>query len=314
MRFGLQIATYPSTGIDNSWDRMLAVAQLAEELGFDSVWYEDHFMFRDDEQPSASSPQLECLVTLAALAASTVRVKLGMLVLGAPYRNPALLTKMLTTLDLVSHGRLIIGLGAGWHEQEFRAYGWPFLSVRERMEQLTDTIQIINALMTTRSASYQGKHFSIDRALNDPPPVQRPRPPLLIGGNGEQRTLRLVAQYADMCNVYGSVAECQHKFEVLRQHCAAVGRPYDHITRTINHWALLADTEAERASKKAQFPQAFSIDTIQETIQTLQEFAAVGTQYVIVKILDAGDLTPVRQFAETILPAFTDKEATPHQE
>lgn len=313
MRFGLQIATYPAAHADNAWDRMLAVAHLAEELGFDSVWYEDHFMFRNDEHPTESVPHLECLVTLAALAASTERVKLGMLVLGAPYRNPALLAKMLTTLDLVSHGRLIIGLGAGWHEQEFRAYGWPFLPARERMEQLEDVIQIIDALMTTRPASFHGKHFSIDHALNDPPPVQRPRPPLLIGGNGEQRTLRLVAQYADMCNVYGSVAECQHKFAVLRQHCAALGRPYDQITRTINYWALLANTEAERAAKAAQFPQAFSIDTAQETIHTFQEYAAVGTQYVIVKILDAGDLTPVREFAETILPAFTDNGAMRHE-
>lgn len=304
MRFGLQIATYSLNSPDNPWDHMRAAAQLAEEVGFESVWYEDHFMFRDDEDPAQLSSQLECLMTLAALAASTTRIKLGMLVLGAPYRNPALLAKMLTTLDLVSHGRLIIGLGAGWHEQEFRAYGWPFLGVRERMEQLEDTVQIINALMTTRPASFQGRHFAIDRALNDPAPLQRPRPPLLIGGNGEQRTLRLVAQYADMCNVYGTAAECQRKFEILRQHCAAVGRPYESITRTINYWALLADTEAERATKAAHYPEAFSVDTTQATIQALQEFAAIGTQYAIVKILDAGDLTPVQHFAQHVLPVF----------
>lgn len=309
MRFGLQIATYSRNNAENPWDSMLAAVQLAEEVGFESVWYEDHFMFRNDEDPAQLSSQLECLMTIAALAASTTRIKLGMLVLAAPYRNAALLAKMLTTLDLVSHGRLIIGLGAGWHEQEFRGYGWPFLSVRERMEQLEDTIQIIDALMTTRPASFQGKHFSIDCALNDPAPLQRPRPPLLIGGNGEQRTLRLVAQYADMCNVYGTVAECQHKFEVLRQHCTALGRPYENITRTINYWALLADTEAERTTKAAHYPEAFSVDTTQETIKAFQEFAAIGTQYVIVKILDAGDITPVQHFAKHILPVFADTEA-----
>lgn len=307
MRFGLQIETYPAGPEGNEYDTMLAVARLAEEVGFASVWYEDHFMWRDDVAPPSPSPQLECLATLAALAGATERVDLGMLVLGVPYRNPALVAKMLATLDVISHGRIIAGLGAGWHEQEFRAYGWPFPAVGERMDRLEEAVQVLDALLTTRPASFAGRYYTLDRALNDPPPVRRPRPPLLIGGNGERRTLRLVAQYADMCNVYGSIDEVARKYAVLRQHCANVGRPYEAITRTINYWALLARDDAERAAKAARFPKALSIDTPAETIVQLKQHEAIGTQYAIVKILDAADLEPVRQFAEVVFPAFVSR-------
>lgn len=303
MQFGLQIDTYPVAPDTNHFDVMLAVAREAEVIGFDSVWYEDHFMWRDDEHLEQPSPRLECLLTLAALASVTERVRLGQLVLGVPYRNPALLAKMATTLDIISHGRSIIGLGAAWHRQEFEAYGYPFGTVGERMEKLEEAVQIIDRMLTTRSASFAGKHYGIDRALNDPPTIQQPRPPILIGGNGEQRTLRLVAQYADMCNVYGTVEDVERKFRILREHCEAVGRSPDAITRTINYWALLACDEAERQAKAERFPDA-SIDTPETTINLLREYEAVGTQYVIVKILDAVDIEPVRMFAETVLPAF----------
>lgn len=302
MRFGLQIETYRRPH-ENHFDAMLAVAREAERLGFESLWYEDHFMWRDDEHPEKPSPQLECMLTLAAVAAATERIQIGSLVLGAPYRNPALLAKMWATLDVISHGRAIIGLGAGWHEQEFRAYGWPFGTVKDRMEQLEDAVQIIDRMLTTRPASFTGKHHSIDRALNDPPPVQQPRPPIMIAGNGERRTLRLVAQYADMCNVFGSVEEVAHRFDVLRQHCADVGRPYDAVTRTINYWALVA-REEQRADKQERYPHAWAIDTPQQTIDTLKRYEEAGVQYAIVKLLDAADLDGVRLLAEEVLPAF----------
>ena len=308
MRFGLQIETYPPGPLGNAYDTMLAVARLAEEVGFESVWYEDHFMWRDDATPPSQSPQLECLATLAALAGATSRVDLGMLVLGTPYRNPALVAKMLATLDVISHGRIIAGLGAGWHEQEFAAYGWPFPPVGERLDRLAEAVQVIDALLTTRPASFAGRYYTLDRALNDPPPVRRPRPSLLIGGNGERRTLQLVAQYADMCNVYGSPDEVARKYAALRQHCADVGRPYAAITRTINYWALLARDDAERAAKAARFPNALSIETPEETITRLRQHAAIGTHYAIVKLLDAADLEPVRQFAAEIFPAFVGQE------
>ncbi len=303
MRFGLQIDTYEDNPEGNHFDAMLAVARAAEAAGFESVWYEDHFMWRDDERPEKASPRLECLTTLAALAAATERVKLGSLVLGVPYRNPALVAKMWTTLDVISHGRAIVGLGAGWHEQEFRAYGWPFGTVAERMERLEEAVQIVDRLLTARPASFVGKHYAIDRALNDPPTVQRPRPPIMIAGNGERRTLRLVARYADLCNVYGSVEDVARKFAVLRRHCEEVGRPYEAVTRTVNLWLVVARDEADAAAQRARYGD-WAVDTPAGTVATLRAFADAGMQYAIVKFLDAPDLASVRRFAEEVMPAL----------
>jgi F420-dependent oxidoreductase-like protein len=296
MKFGLQLVPGPMPEGVNHFDRLLQAAQLAEQLGFDSVWYEDHFMWEDDR------PQLECLSTLSALAASTQRLRLGMLVLGAPYRNPALLAKMLTTLDIISGGRVIVGLGAGWHQPEFDAYGWPFPSLKERFDRLEEVAQIIDRMMRQSPASFEGDYYSIQNARNLPHPVQKPRPPILIGGNGEKRTLRAVAKYADMCNVIADVEKTRHKFEVLRQHCKAVGRPYDEITRSVNYWTIFGSSEAERAKKKERFPrEAEDLAGIPAKMKAYEE---VGTQYIIARIFDGNDLDPIRQFAETVFPAY----------
>jgi F420-dependent oxidoreductase-like protein len=296
MKFGLQLVPGPMPEGVNHFERLLQAAQLAEQLGFDSVWYEDHFMWEDDR------PQLECLSTLSALAASTQRLRLGMLVLGAPYRNPALLAKMLTTLDIISGGRVIVGLGAGWHQPEFDAYGWPFPSLKERFDRLEEVAQIIDRMMRQSPASFEGDYYSIQNARNLPHPVQKPRPPILIGGNGEKRTLRAVAKYADMCNVIADVEKTRHKFEVLRQHCKAVGRPYDEITRSVNYWTIFGRSEAERAKKKERFPrEAEDLAGIPAKMKAYEE---VGTQYIIARIFDGNDLDPIRQFAETVFPAY----------
>jgi F420-dependent oxidoreductase-like protein len=296
MKFGLQLVPGPMPEGVNHFDRLLQAAQLAEQLGFDSVWYEDHFMWEDDR------PQLECLSTLSALAASTQRLRLGMLVLGAPYRNPALLAKMLTTLDIISGGRVIVGLGAGWHQPEFDAYGWPFPSLKERFDRLEEVAQIIDRMMRQSPASFEGSYYRIQNARNLPHPVQKPRPPILIGGNGEKRTLRAVAKYADMCNVIADVEKTRHKFEVLRQHCKAIGRPYDEITRSVNYWTIFGRSEAERAKKKERFPrEAEDLAGIPAKMKAYEE---VGTQYIIARIFDGNDLDPIRQFAETVFPAY----------
>jgi alkanesulfonate monooxygenase SsuD/methylene tetrahydromethanopterin reductase-like flavin-dependent oxidoreductase (luciferase family) len=174
MRFGLQIETY---GEEGSFMRMLAVTRLAEEVGFESVWYEDHFSLVDEERPEDPWPQLECLTTLAALAASTQTVGIGALVVGAPYRNPALLAKTFTTIDMISDGRAIVGLGAGWNEREFEAYGYDFPTVGERMEKLEDTVRICDEMMRKSPTTLEGSHNSVRAARNDPPPVQRPARP-----------------------------------------------------------------------------------------------------------------------------------------
>ena len=305
MRFGLQVETSVGPGDENAFDRMLAVARLAEAEGFESIWYEDHFSLAHEEDSTLPWPQLECLTTLSALAACTRKVRIGSLVACVPYRNPALLAKTWTTLDVVSHGRAIVGIGAGWNEQEFRAYGYEFGTVSERMEMLEDTARILDEMMCRSPASYMGRRLSIRQARNDPPSVQKPRPPILIGGNGERRTLRLVARYADMCNVFGSPEEVERKFAALRRHCEEAGRTYEDVVRTINYWALLASDEGEKAEKRRRFPAAFSVDTPEETVAALQAYERAGTQYVIVKILDADDLAPVRLFAREVMPAFS---------
>jgi F420-dependent oxidoreductase-like protein len=300
MKFGLQLVPNPIESGVNAFDRMQKAARLAEELGYDSVWYEDHFMWADDRPHKPV--QLECLTALSALAASTQRIRLGMLVLGSPYRNPALLAKMLTTIDVISHGRVIVGLGAGWHELEFEAYGWPFPPLKERFDRLEETAQIIDRMMTQSPASFEGEYYQIKDAHNLPMPVQQPRPPILIGGNGEKRTLRAVAKYGDMCNVIVDAEKARHKFEVLRQHCEEVGRPYEEITRSVNYWTIFAGNQAERDAKKERFPR--DAEDLAGIPEKMKAYEAVGTQYIIARIFDGNDLDPIRQFAETVFPAF----------
>ncbi len=256
----------------------------------------------DKENPEKEVPVFDCFVALGAIAASTARIRIGELVVGVPYRNPALLAKMLTTLDVIAHGRTIVGLGAAWHEPEFQAYGWPFPSVRERMEMLEEAIQIVDRMMTQRPASFSGKHFTVEEAYNDPMPVQQPRPPIMIGGSGEKVTLRLVAQYADFCNVGGDAATVAHKFEVLRQHCERVGRPYDAITRSNDVGILIAANERELAAKKARYGETFDlVGTPDQIIEGVQRYAQVGSQYITFHMPDASEIEPILLLGETVV-------------
>src|SRR5947199_3206986 len=175
MLVGQQLGTYTPSTHGNHWDTTLAAARAAEQAGLDSVWLPDHFMFPDKQHPDKEKPVFDCFVALGAVATSTSRIRIGELVVGVPYRNPALLAKMLTTLDVIAHGRTIVGLGAAWHEPEFRAYGWPFPSVRERMERLEEAVQIVDRMMTQRPATFTGRHYRIAQAYNDPPPLGRHR-------------------------------------------------------------------------------------------------------------------------------------------
>jgi alkanesulfonate monooxygenase SsuD/methylene tetrahydromethanopterin reductase-like flavin-dependent oxidoreductase (luciferase family) len=210
---------------------------------------------------------------------------------------------MLTTLDVVAHGRTIIGLGAAWHDEEFVAYGWPFPPVRERMEMLDEAVQIVDRMLTQRPASFVGKHYQVTDAYNDPPPVQQPRPPIMIGGSGEKATLRIVAQYADFCNVDGDPATVAHKYAVLREHCDRVGRPYETITRSNNVGILIAADERELAAKKARHGEDFDlVGTPEAIIEGLHRYAEVGSQYVTFHLPDAWEITPIRLLGETVVP------------
>ncbi len=307
MLFGLNIGTHDPPAGGNHWDVTRSIIQTCEEAGFDSVWLNDHFMFRPPPGSDEVYPWLECMIGLGAIAAITERVKLGALVAGVPYRNPALFAKMSTTLDIISHGRSIVGIGAGWHKDEFDAYGWPFPSVKERMEMLEEATLIIKAMMTNPSASFTGKHYRIDDALNHPQPVQRPHPPIMIGGGGEKRTLRLVARHADWANVSGKVEEVARKWEVLRAHCEEADRPYDEITRSLDFRCLIGRDEDDLRRKREQFPEFGGwTGTVDEVVDLLNDYAAVGTEYVIFFMPDAAGLDSIRLWGEVVVPALRD--------
>lgn len=308
MLMGQQLGTYAPGAHGNHWDTTLAVARACEQAGLDSIWLADHVMFPDHERPDKEVPVFECFVALGALAASTSRIRIGELVVGVPYRNPALLAKMVATLDVIAHGRTIIGLGAAWHDEEFHAYGWPFPPLRERMERLEEAVQIVDRMLTERPASFAGQHYTVANAYNDPLPVAthagKARPPIMIGGDGEKVTLRLVAQYADFCNVFGDVDTVARKFAVLREHCDRVGRRADAVTRSNHMRILIAANERELAAKKARHGGNFDlVGTPEAIVEGLRRYASVGSQYVTFTMPDAADIEPILLLGEAVVPA-----------
>src|SRR5579859_601871 len=223
-----------------AYEAMTSVAQEAENLGFNSVWLYDHF--HTIPVPS-QEVTFECWMSTAALARDTKRVRIGQMVTCNGYRNPALLAKMASTVDVLSHGRLNFGIGAGWYEHEYKAYGYDYPDAPERLRYLREAVQVILAMWTQEEAVYEGKYYHVQGAINQPKGVQKPHIPLLIGGGGEKVTLKLVAQYADACNVGGDIDTIKHKFDVIKQHCETVGRDYQSIHRTSSSGCIMGETE-----------------------------------------------------------------------
>jgi F420-dependent oxidoreductase-like protein len=225
--------TFPGAAPDELFERIAANALAAEAAGFDLVTVMDHF-YQIRGVGHELEPMLEGYSTLAALAARTSRVRLGLMVGGVTYRNPALVAKMVTSLDVISRGRAVLGLGAAWNESEHRGYGFEFPPIRERMDRLDEALRICRLMFSEDRPSFEGRHYRIERALNQPRPIQPGGPPILIGGSGERRTLRLVAQHADLSNWFGPLDELRHKIDVLERHCAEVGRDPATILRTVS--------------------------------------------------------------------------------
>jgi F420-dependent oxidoreductase-like protein len=208
-------------------------ALLAEQAGLSSFTVMDHY-FQMEQMADAAEPMLEAYTTLGFLAGVTERVTLRVLVTGVMYRHPGLLAKIVTTLDVLSGGRAQLGIGASWYEREQRGLGVPVVPVAERFERLEETLQICRQMWSEDNGPYQGKHYQLAETLCVPAPLSRPHPPILIGGGGEKKTLRLVARYGDACNLFGSsVADVAGKLDVLRGHCDAEGRDYDSIDKTV---------------------------------------------------------------------------------
>ncbi len=235
MRLGVQVSnfTWPEgpTQLGATFGR---IAEEADGAGFASFWVMDHF-FQISMIGPAENDMLEGYSALALAAARTKNIKLGTLVTGVTYRHPGILIKTATTLDVLSGGRAYLGIGAAWNEEEHRGLGIPYPPVAERFERLEETLQLAHQMWAGDERPFAGKHYQLDRPLNSPQALQRPHPPILIGGSGEKKTLRLVAQYADACNLFaapGAEGELRRKLDILRGHCEAVRRPYEAIQKT----------------------------------------------------------------------------------
>lgn len=239
------------------WRRMVEIAQLAESLGFDSLWVNDHLQ---NLPAPVNEAVFECWTALAALSQHTSRIKLGQLVTCASYRNPALLAKITANLDVISGGRLIWGVGAGWVQREFDGYGYEFRSAAERIALLRETVEIVTALWREPEVTYRGQYFTLNKAQCDPKPLQQPRPEVLIGGSGMNKTLRVVAALADMSNFAGDPALFGARCGALRRHCDDVGRDYDQIRKTWTPELFIRETEADLAAARERNWSIYGVD------------------------------------------------------
>ncbi|HET7141012.1 MAG TPA: LLM class F420-dependent oxidoreductase [Candidatus Limnocylindria bacterium] len=282
MKFGLQINSFTWPGGAAAIGPTLArVARTADDVGFDSIWVMDHFFqIRGLGPPEA--PMLEGMTALGFMAANTERARLGLMVGGIHYRAPALWIKATTTLDVLSGGRSWFGIGAAWNEEESAGLGFPMPPLGERFEWLEDTLQMAHAMWSAGTGSgerFEGRHVTATRLLNSPQAISRPRVPIMIGGGGERKTLRLVAQYADACNVFGGPERIAHKYAVLRQHCERLGRPY---------------AEIERSNLQSVDVDAQSTD---EIVQRFGALGEAGAQHVIMSVRGVADTSRLERLA-----------------
>jgi F420-dependent oxidoreductase-like protein len=291
VKIGLQVPSFTWPGGPAAIGPTLAaIARAADDAGFASLWVMDHFFQIGQMLGPATDPMLEGYSALAFMAALTRRVRLGTMVTGVVYRHPGLLLKTVTTLDVLSGGRAMLGLGAAWYEREARGLGVPFPPLAERFARLEETLRIAHQMWAGDVRPYEGQHYQLAEPLNSPPPLSRPHPPILIGGAGEQKTLRLVARYADACNLFAFLgpAEIGRKLDVLRRHCDDLGRPYAAIERTALGVVNLAETP----------PAAL--------IAFCRALAAVGIQHYIFSLPNVHDVRPLEVLGREVIPAVAD--------
>jgi F420-dependent oxidoreductase-like protein len=290
------------------WAKAVEVAKLADDLGLDSLWVYDHF--HNVPRP-AHETMFECWTTVAAISQVTSRIKLGQMVGCAPYRTPSLLAKITSNIDVISGGRLIWGIGAGWYEHEFKGYDYPFLKASDRIAVLRETVEIVKGMWSEADFSYDGKHFHLEGAQCDPKPIQQPHPQVLIGGGGEQLTLRVVARHADASNFGGKPHEWAHKAEVLKGHCKDVGRDYDEIQKTISGEILIREDEAEieAGGTRSMWGEPYEswregnlVGTPEQVAEKIQTYIDLGCTGFYPWCSDYPDTETVRLFAEKVVP------------
>jgi F420-dependent oxidoreductase-like protein len=268
MFFGFHMPNFAFPGVpaDGLFDRVVQNAQAAERAGFDLVTVMDHFYQIGGIGP-ATEPMLEAYTALGALAASTSRAQLGTLVTGVTYRNPALLAKMVTTLDVISKGRAVMGIGAAWNDAEHAGYGFEFPPVRERMDRLDEALTVIKRMFREERPSFQGRYYRIDQALNSPRPLQPGGPKILIGGGGEKRTLRLLARHGDIGHWFGGNLEAlKQKKRIFERHCEAEGRDPSTVRLTVGIGLALVEHERDAAALLERIPAARRATVVAATV------------------------------------------------
>jgi len=298
MKIGLQIPnfTYPE-GPKELGNKLAEIARAADDVGFSSLWVMDHFFQIGSRDRSmglgpAEDEMLEGYSTLAYLAGITKKVTLGTLVTGAIYRHPGILVKTVTTLDVLSGGRAYLGIGAAWNEREARGLGVPFPSTKERLEQLEETLEIAKQMWSDNNGAYTGKYFQLAETLCSPQPLSKPHPPILIGGSGEKKTLRLVAKYADACNLFARMGAevVKSKLDILKKHCDEVGRDYAEIEKTTLSTVHLAPDKMN----------------VKDVIEQCRALAGIGIQHAIFNMPNVHEIEPLEIFGREIIPQLAE--------
>lgn len=329
MRFGAFVPQgwrLDLVGVDQAdhWSRMQSIAQLIEASGFESLWVYDHFHTVPTKTQEVT---YEAWALMAAFAAVTDTVRLGQMCTCNGYRPPSFLAKVATTIDNISNGRLEMGIGAGWYEEEFIAYGYPFPKPSTRIGMLREGVEIMQAMWTEDEVTYDGKYYQLVDAVCQPKPVQQPHIPFWIAGGGEQLTLNVAARYAQYTNYANSLDEFNHKSDVLRGHCEDVGRDFDSITRTTNFNVLCAPTEAAVTemveSVRAHYTPFIGADkadalvgnfvknggivgTPEQIVAELREWEQHGMSYAIIYFPNvATDTAGLELFAREVVPALS---------
>ena len=311
MQFGLQQSRFLFPGSPSSlWTTLKSIAVEAEKSGFHSIWLRDHLM-QAPPVGNPSDPVLEGWVALSALAAVTETIRLGHLATCNIFRNPSHLAKMAASLDVISGGRLILGIGAGSFDQEHHAYGFPWTKPAERIRRLEEAVQLIKSMWRDNATTFQGKYYRAEEAICNPKPVQEPRPPILIAGKGEQLTLRVAARHAELCNIGGRDPErLKAAVDALKGHCRAAGRDPREITVTGLCTIIIGEDDQEVTTKiqrykpkqmsEEEFRKTIIVGTPEECAGAIEEIEGAGFPYLIVNFHDAYDALTLRLFAKVM--------------
>ncbi|MEX2253910.1 MAG: LLM class F420-dependent oxidoreductase [Acidimicrobiia bacterium] len=309
--FGLQLPNFTLGVADSAmFDRVVEMAVAGEESGFSSLWVMDHF-YQLPALGGEDEPMLEAYTLLGALAARTRSASLGTLVTGVTYRNPAILAKQVTTLDVISGGRAVLGIGAAWHDIEHVALGVDYPGDKERLDRLEEAVQIARAMFTEDAPSFAGKYYRVEKVRNLPRPIRPTGIPIMIGGGGEKRTLKLVAQYGDACNVSGDLDTVRHKLDVLRRHCDDVGRDPAEITNTRMSSLFLVDTPEQSVETREmlvglageEFVGSCTIGTDDEVVEQVGATIDAGIDEAIFN-LPFADVATIRRAGELLSTTF----------